>query len=101
MLTLGLYLKLYKVTGLEWFPVDSLFGIDWCDWFRMVSSWFTVRYRLVWLYWVCVPHLFSLVCCPIICLYVVSSVLWCPLRFPQKKTQKNNVRFVFTSSCLY
>jgi hypothetical protein len=65
------------------------------------NSWFTVQYRLVWLYWVCVPHLFSLVCCPIICLYVVSSVLWCPLRFPQNNTKKNNVRFVFTPSCLY
>jgi hypothetical protein len=31
------------------------------------------------------------------CLYVFSSVLWCPLRFPHK----NDVRFVFTSSCLY
>ena len=30
------------------------------------------------------------------CLYVLSSVLWCPLRFPHK----NDVRFVFTSSCL-
>ena len=30
------------------------------------------------------------------CLYVLSSVLWCPLRFPHG----NNVRFVFTSSCL-
>jgi len=30
--------------------------------------------------------------CPIICLYVLSSVLWCPLRFPYK----NYVWFVFT-----
>ena len=29
------------------------------------------------------------------CLYVLSSVLWCPLRFPHK----NDVRFVFISSC--
>ena len=35
-------------------------------------------------------------CCAIMCLYVLSSVLWCPLRFPHK----NDVRFVFTSSCL-
>jgi hypothetical protein len=28
--------------------------------------------------------------------YVLSSVLWCPLQFPHK----NEVRFVFTSSCL-
>ena len=39
---------------------------------------------------------FSVFCCPIKCLYVLSSVLPCPLRFPNK----NDVRFVFTSSCL-
>jgi hypothetical protein len=33
---------------------------------------------------------------PIMCLYVLSSVLWCPLRFPHK----SHVRFAFTSSCL-
>jgi hypothetical protein len=31
-----------------------------------------------------VAHLFSLLCCSIMCLYVLSSVLWCPLRFPPK-----------------
>jgi len=41
-------------------------------------------------------HLFSFLCCPIMCPYVLSSVLWCPLRFPHKKV----VLFVFTSSCL-
>ena len=35
---------------------------------------------------------FRFLCCPIICLYVLSSVLGCPLRF----THKNDVRFVFT-----
>ena len=40
---------------------------------------------------------FSFLCCPIMCLYVLSSVLWCPLRFPHT----NDVRFVFSSSCLY
>ena len=30
-----------------------------------------------------------LLCCPIMCLYVLCSVLWCPLRFPHKK----DVRF--------
>ena len=44
-----------------------------------------------------VAHLFSFLWCPIMCLYVMSSVLWCSLRF----RQKNEVRFVFTSSCLY
>ena len=43
-------------------------------------------------WWICVADLFSFLCCPIMCL---SSVLWCPLRFPHK----NNVRFIFTSSC--
>ena len=41
--------------------------------------------------------LFRFLCWSIMCLYVLSSVLWCPLRFPYK----NDVRFVFTSSCLY
>jgi hypothetical protein len=34
---------------------------------------------------------------PIMCHYVLSSVLWCPLRFPHK----NDVRFVFAPSCLH
>ena len=34
---------------------------------------------------------------PIICLYVLSSTLWYPLRFPHE----NDVRFVLTSNCLY
>ena len=37
------------------------------------------------------------VCCPIMCLYVLSSVLWFPLRFQHE----NDVRYHFTSSCLY
>jgi len=32
----------------------------------------------------------------IMCLYVLSSVVWCLLRFPHK----NDVRFVFTSNRL-
>jgi len=36
-------------------------------------------------------------CCHITYLDVLSSVLWCPLWFPHK----NDVRFVFTPSCLY
>jgi len=42
-----------------------------------------------------VAHLFS--CCPIVCLYIVSSMLWCPLRFPHG----SDVRFVFASSCFW
>ena len=43
-----------------------------------------------------VAHLSSVLCCHIMCLYVLSSVLCCWLRFPHK----SNVRFVFISSCL-
>ena len=35
-------------------------------------------------------------CCPIMYLYILSSVLWCQLRFPNR----NDVQFVFTFSCL-
>jgi hypothetical protein len=31
-----------------------------------------------------VAHLFSFLCCPIMCFYVHSSMLICPLRFPHK-----------------
>ena len=41
--------------------------------------------RLLWVFgWVSVAHLFSCLCCPVVCVYVLSSVLWCPLRFPHK-----------------
>ena len=40
---------------------------------------------------------FSFLCCPIVCLYGQCSMLWSSLRFPHKY----DVRFVFTSSCLY
>ena len=46
---------------------------------------------------VCVAHLLNFFSSPIICLYVLSSTLWHPLRFPHE----NDVRFVFTSNCLY
>jgi hypothetical protein len=39
-----------------------------------------------------VAHLFSFLCCPVMCLRVLSSVLWCPLRFPHK----HDDRFIFT-----
>jgi hypothetical protein len=35
-------------------------------------------------------YLFSFLCCHIMCLYVLSSVVWCPLRFPHK----NYVRYL-------
>jgi hypothetical protein len=50
-----------------------------------------------YLVWVCVANHLSFLCCPIMCLYVLNFVLWCPLRF----SHENDVRFVFTSSCLY
>ena len=31
--------------------------------------------------WTRVSHLFSFLCCPIMCLCVLNSVLWCPLHF--------------------
>ena len=43
-----------------------------------------------------VAHLFRFLGCPFMFLYVLSSMLSCPLRFPHK----NDVRFVFSSSCL-
>ena len=44
-----------------------------------------------------VSHMFFFLCSPIMCLYVLSFfVLWCPLRF----LHKNDIWFVFTSSCL-
>jgi hypothetical protein len=41
-----------------------------------------------------VAHLFSFFCCPIMYLYVLSSMFRCLMRLPHK----NDVRFVFTSS---
>jgi hypothetical protein len=56
--------------------------------------------------WVYVAHLFFLYC-PIMCLYVLSSVLWRPLRFPHKTLFGSSLppvvcrrAYVFTSSCL-
>ena len=41
-------------------------------------------------------HVERTIFCPIMGLYVMSSWLWCPLWIPNK----NDVRLVFTSSCL-
>jgi len=35
-------------------------------------------------------------CCPTMCFYILSFVLWCLLRYPHK----NDVPFIFTYSCL-
>ena len=42
-------------------------------------------------------HFRFLLCCPIMCRYVLSCVLLYPFEFPHE----NDVRFVFTSSCLF
>jgi hypothetical protein len=42
------------------------------------------------------PFLCIFLCCPIMCFYVLSSVLWYLLQFPYK----NDFQFVFTSSSL-
>jgi hypothetical protein len=50
-----------------------------------------------WKLWVCsTKHVIVKLLSPIMCLYVLSSVLWCPLRCPHK----HQVRFAFTSNCL-
>jgi hypothetical protein len=51
-----------------------------------------------------VAHLFCFLCCSIVCPYVLSSVLWCSLRFPHKndilvtqddeKENKNTTQYV-------
>jgi len=43
---------------------------------------------------VCVPHNFCFLCCPIMCLYVLSSVFWCPLRFAHKNDDRLPVRWI-------
>ena len=43
------------------------------------------RFHLWFFGGVRVAHLFSFLCCPIMCFYVLSFVLWCPLWFPHKK----------------
>ena len=79
-----------------WFPLSKsifllldaacLVEIDWLIDYYLTSSEQYFR----------VAHIFSFLCCPFVCLYVFSSVLWYPLRFPHR----NDVRFVFTSSCM-
>jgi len=41
--------------------------------------------------------IFLVFCVVILCVYVLMSVVWCPLRFPYK----SDAGFVFTSGCLY
>ena len=57
---------------------------------QLVKKWYGCK----WFFGgVRVAHLFSFLCCPIMCLYIMSSVLWC--------LHKNDVQLIFTScSCL-
>jgi hypothetical protein len=45
-----------------------------------------------------VVNIFSFLCYPIMCLYVLSSMSWCPLRFPDKKVFIN---LIFSISLEY
>ena len=40
---------------------------------------------------------FSFLCCPIMCLYVLSYALWCPLQFPYKNDVQLTVRLCLQS----
>ena len=71
---------------------SPLYTIIISVWELSSDLWLIDRFCLTSVLLICLD--FS--CCPIMCLYVLSSVLSCPLRFPHR----NDVRFVFTSSCL-
>ena len=41
--------------------------------------------KYIYIFLSCLVNIFSVfLCYPIMCFYVLSSVLWCPLRFPHK-----------------
>ena len=73
----------------------------------MCSICIDVLYTTSYLSWGVPPRIFGeiriahlvrfFLCCPSMCLYVLSSVLGCPLRFLHAK----NVQFISTSSCLH
>jgi hypothetical protein len=52
---------------------------------NMVYTLWTPEFTPLFFGGVRVPHIFSFLCCSIMCLYVLSSMLWCPIRFPHKK----------------
>ena len=54
-----------------------------------VSTW--VHFRLIGE--IRVAHLISFLRCPIMCLYVLSSVLWCPLQFSHKNDARGHYGF--------
>jgi hypothetical protein len=60
--------------------IQSCHGV----WFLKHNLWPSVIY---WRFnhWSVLLTFLVFLCCPIKCLYVMSTVLWCTLRFPQKK----------------
>jgi hypothetical protein len=50
---------------------------------------------------VSVAPLFNSLCCPIMCLYILSSALWCPLRFTPKTMFDSSVKTTAYSSEAY
>ena len=55
------------------------------------STWLHPQVLVRSVFFVCLLFVFGFLCCHSMCLYILSSMLWCSLRFPQK----NDVRFVF------
>jgi hypothetical protein len=66
----------FKITLAEW--VSSCCFMRSRNCLPFASTWVHPRFPGG----VRVALLFSCLCCPIVCLYILSSVLWCPLRFP-------------------
>ena len=64
-----------------------------CDFFNMVFGGVRVAHLFCCFFFCC---FFFFGWYPNMCLYVLSTVFWSPARFPHR----NDVRFVFTSSCL-
>jgi hypothetical protein len=88
---------------------ESLKGsiaVDVLFWFFHLFYWYFRLFLVYLILIINIPNLFFLRDAKVViwiryfykrvCLSVRNSVLWCPIRFPHK----NDVRFVFTSSCL-
>ena len=89
-----MYFEVWEISRKQW----SLTHSNFKKCLLLITAVISDVERCCWidsLKYVIIFHLFMFLCCPIMYLYVLSSVLWCPLRFPHK----NDVRFVFTSSC--
>jgi hypothetical protein len=94
--------------GVTWFQ-PMLIGVTWVQ-PKLIGS-VSVAHLFSLLCYVFVPHLVKIlstslafipgfklwgsccILCHILCLYVLGSMLWCPLRFPHE----NDVLFVFPS----